>query len=135
MYVFSLFFFSFFFSNNKDSLFSDNKYFLTGRAGFHARSNWLGYPFFPRPFNYFSRGYLLHFCERNLSNLVAKIFIKNSEKSLGMRSNSIFKNNKNSMKRIVNKKNENTCSRTSKKNFSGLVSPSRKREREREREL
>lgn len=43
------FFFSFFFSNNKDSLFSDNKYFLTGRAGFHARSNWLGYPFFPRP--------------------------------------------------------------------------------------
>lgn len=99
------FFFSFFFSNNKDSLFSDNKYFLTGRAGFHARSNWLGYPFFPRPFNYFSRGYLLHFCERNLSNPVAKIFIKNSEKSLGMiRSNSIFKNNKNSMKRIVNKK-------------------------------
>lgn len=43
------FFFSFFFSNNKDSLFSDNKYFLTGRAGFHPRSNWLGYPFFPRP--------------------------------------------------------------------------------------
>lgn len=44
-----VFFFLFFFSNNKDSLFSDNKYFLTGRAGFHARSNWLGYPFFPRP--------------------------------------------------------------------------------------
>lgn len=46
-----------------------------------------------------------------------------------IRSNSIFKNNKNSMKRIVNKKNENICSRTFKKNFSGLVSPSKERER------
>lgn len=77
MYVFFLFF-----SNNKDSLFSDNKFFLTG-SGRVSRTIEIGsdISIFPVPIQLLF--YLLRFCEQNQSAQSSrKNLIKNFRKIL-----------------------------------------------------